>query len=198
MRGEKITKKNEILYITNRDDWRIWLEKNHKTQKEIWLIYYKKHTSKPRIPYDDAVEEALCFGWIDSTVRRLDDEKYAQKYTSRRSGSIWSRLNIKRAKKMIKQGRMTKAGLVLFKEVGKTGKKSPMAKIVKKKLSVPSDLKKALAKNKKALSNFNNFALSYQKIYIFWITDARKTETRERRIKRVVKWAAQNKKPGMM
>ncbi|MCK4673300.1 hypothetical protein KAT67_04885, partial [candidate division WOR-3 bacterium] len=109
----KISKK---LYVTNRDDWHAWLKKNHATKKEIWLVYYKKHTGKPRIPYNDAVEEALCYGWIDSIVKRLNNEKYAQKYTPRRAKSIWSRLNIERAKKMISQGKMTKTGLALFKE----------------------------------------------------------------------------------
>ncbi|MCK4440294.1 hypothetical protein KAU85_04855, partial [Candidatus Bathyarchaeota archaeon] len=71
------------LYVTNRDDWRAWLRRNHDAKKEVWLIYYKKHTGKPRIPYDDAVEEALCFGWIDSIIKKIDDEKFAQKFTPR-------------------------------------------------------------------------------------------------------------------
>ncbi len=185
-----------MLYVTNRDDWRAWLKKNHAIKNEVWLIYYKKHTGKPRIPYDDAVEEALCFGWIDSTVKKLDHEKYAQKYTPRRAKSIWSELNIKRARKMIREGKMTKAGLVLFKEVGK--KKVTKVKIIKTKFTFPPDLKKELTKNKRALDNFKNFAPSYRKIYIGWIADAKRKETREKRIKQVFKWAMQNKKPGMM
>jgi uncharacterized protein YdeI (YjbR/CyaY-like superfamily) len=188
------TRKN--LYVINRDEWRAWLKENHKSKKEIWLVYYKKHTGKQRIPYDDAVEEAICFGWIDSTIRKLDEEKYAQKYTPRRSGSVWSLLNIKRAHKMIKEERMTQAGLALFKEAGK--KKSSKARIPGKKLSVPADLKKALSKNKKAMNNFDNFAPSYKKMYILWIDDAKKQETRRKRIKRVVEWAVKNQKPGMM
>jgi uncharacterized protein YdeI (YjbR/CyaY-like superfamily) len=187
---------SETLYFTKKEDWHAWLEKNHKTEKEVWLIYYKKHTGKARIPYDDAVEEALCFGWIDSTVKRLDDEKYAQKYTPRNRNSIWSQSNIKRAKMMIKQKRMTKAGLALFNETGK--KKISRARIVKKRFTTPPDIKKALAKNKNTLDNFNNFAPGYKKMYIGWIEDAKKKETRKKRIKQVVKWARQNKKPGMM
>ena len=83
------------LYVTNREDWRAWLEQNHATEKEVWLLYYKKHTGKPTIPYDDAVEEALCFGWIDSTVKRIDDEKYTQKFTPRNDRSVWSESNKK-------------------------------------------------------------------------------------------------------
>ena len=113
----------KTLYITNRVDWRAWLERNNDTEKEVWLIYYKKHTGKPRIPYDDAVEEALCFGWIDSTVKRVDDEKFAQKFTPRKNKSNWSDLNKKRAKKMIREGRMTKAGLTKIEEAKRNGKR---------------------------------------------------------------------------
>ena len=82
--GASLMKITEKLHVTNRDDWRAWLRKNHSTKKEIWLIYYKRHTGKPRIPYSDAVEEALCFGWIDSLVKKIDDEKFVQKFTPRK------------------------------------------------------------------------------------------------------------------
>ena len=184
--------------MPNRDDWRAWLKKNHSTQKEVWLIYYKKHTGKPRIPYDDAVEEALCYGWIDSTVKRIDDEKYAQKFTPRNEKSNWSELNKKRARKMIKAGRMTQAGLAKFKQAGKQKDKEAKDKPLRKRLVTPPDLKKALSVNKKALQTFNDFAPSYRRLYIAWITVAKRKETREKRIKQTVKWSAENKKPGMM
>ncbi len=115
----KITK---TLYVTTRDEWRSWLEENHKSEKEIWLIYYKKHTGKPRIPYDDAVEEALCFGWIDSIIKRIDEEKYTQKFSPRKQNSAWSDLNKKRVKKLIEEGKMTKAGYETVKEgIGTSG-----------------------------------------------------------------------------
>jgi len=190
----KITEK---LHVTNRDDWRAWLKKNHETKKEVWLIHYKKHTGRPGIPYDDAVEEALCFGWIDSTIRRLDDEKFARKFTPRRGKSNWSELNKKRARKMIRQGKMTKIGLTKFKEI-ENNKKGSKAKPSEKRLTVPPDLRKALATNKNAWENFNKFAPGYRRLYVGWITDAKRRETREKRIKQTVRWAAQNKKPGMM
>ncbi|MGB2698321.1 MAG: YdeI/OmpD-associated family protein [Candidatus Zixiibacteriota bacterium] len=193
-----MTDSTEKLYVTDRDRWRTWLKKNHKIKKDIWLIYYKKHTGKPRIPYDDAVEEALCFGWIDSTVKRLDDEKYAQKFTPRNTKSNWSELNIKRARKMIQEKKMTQAGLSKCKDVLKSATKKPKTKTLKKKIVIPSDLKKALTKNKKALENFNNFAPSYKRMYIGWINSAKKKETIEKRIARVVEWSTQNKKPGML
>ncbi len=186
----------ETLYITNRDDWRAWLKKNQEAKKEIWLIYYKKHTGKRRIPYDDAVEEALCFGWIDSTVQRIDDERYAQKFTPRRKKSRWSELNIRRAKKMIRAGKMTGAGSARFNEM-KNNEKELRDKR-SKKLVIPLAFKRALAKNKKALGNFENFAAGYRRMYIEWIAAAKKDETREKRIKQVIEWAARNRKPGML
>jgi uncharacterized protein YdeI (YjbR/CyaY-like superfamily) len=191
-------KEDKALYLTNRDGWRAWLKKNHRTQKEVWLIYYKRHTGKPRIPYDDAVEEAICFGWIDSTVKRLDEEKYAQKFTPRNEKSRWSQLNKKRAGKMIKQGRMTKIGLAKFKHANKQENKKAKGKPASKKIVTPPDLKRALSKITKALENFNNFAPSYRRLYIAWIADAKRQETREKRIRKVVQWSAENKKPGMM
>jgi uncharacterized protein YdeI (YjbR/CyaY-like superfamily) len=188
----------EMLYVKNRQTWRQWLRKYHKTKKEIWLVYYKKHSKKPRIPYDDAVEEALCFGWIDSTVKRLDDEKYVQKYTPRRSGSIWSNTNILRAERMIRQRKMTKAGLVMYNETKMKKTRTVRAPIVAQRLKVPPDLRAALEKNKKAAQHFKAFAPSYRKMYIWYIVSAKKPETRQRRIKKVVGLAAQNKKSVML
>jgi uncharacterized protein YdeI (YjbR/CyaY-like superfamily) len=196
--GKRIVKRDKTLYAVNRDDWRAWLKKNHSSQKEVWLIYYKKHTGKPRIPYDDAVEEALCYGWIDSTVKRIDDEKYAQKFTPRNQKSNWSELNRKRARKMIKAGKMTEVGLSKFKQAGNQKKEKTQDTRPKRRLVIPSDLKKALSTNKKALENFKNFAPSYRRLYIGWISAAKRPETREKRIKQTVKWSAENKKPGMM
>lgn len=106
----------ETLYVHNRKDWRAWLKKNHAKKKEIWLIYYRKASGRKRIPYDDAVEEALCFGWTDSTAKRIDGERFAQRFTPRRPGSQWSELNKKRARRLIKNGRMTRAGIAKFKK----------------------------------------------------------------------------------
>jgi len=188
----------ETLYVKDRQTWRRWLRIHHKKKKEIWLIYYKKTSKKPRIPYDDAVEEALCFGWIDSIVKRLDKEKYIQRFTPRRPGSIWSESNIRRAKTMIRKKKMTKAGSVLFDEVKKKPKKHLQAQTVKERLSIPKDLKTALQRNREAALNFRTFAPSYQKMYIWYIVSAKKADTRKRRIQKVVTLAAQNKKSVML
>lgn len=184
----KITQK---LYVTKREDWRKWLKKNHKTAKEIWLVYYRKHTNKPRIPYDDAVEEALCFGWIDGILKRVDDEVYVQRYTPRRPNSILSHLNRTRIEKMIKQKKMTKFGLEKIKNIKPENH-------VPKVLPMPADLKKALSRNKKAQNNFTNFSPSGKKHYIWWVISAKRKDTRKKRIKETVKRAFQNKKAGVM
>jgi uncharacterized protein YdeI (YjbR/CyaY-like superfamily) len=100
----------ETIYVTTREEFRAWLEKNHKIYKEIWLIQYKKFTQKPSIPYVDAVEEAICFGWIDGFEKGMDDQRYAKRFTPRRQKSNWTDTNIERARKMIDEGRMTEAG----------------------------------------------------------------------------------------
>ena len=91
------------LYVTNRDEWRDWLSRHHATETEVWLIFYKKETCKPTIFYEAAIEEALCFGWIDSIIKKIDATRYARKFTPRKDNSKWSALNKKRAKKMIKE-----------------------------------------------------------------------------------------------
>ncbi len=96
---------------THRHDWRAWLEENHHRETEIWLVFYKSHTGHPCVSYEDAVEEALCFGWIDSLVKRIDDDRYAQKFSPRKPGSKWSVSNRRRMAKLIREGRMTPAGL---------------------------------------------------------------------------------------
>ena len=189
----KITEK---LYVTNKDDWRAWLRKHHDTKKEVWLIYFKRHTGKSRIPYDDAVEEALCFGWIDSIVQKIDNEKFAQKFTPRKGKSKWSELNKRRARKMIKEGKMTKAGLAKIREAKNSGEWLKTAS-VKKELVIPSYIRKALATNKKALDNFNSLANSYKRNFIGWITSAKREETRRRRLMEAIRLLEQNKKLGM-
>jgi uncharacterized protein YdeI (YjbR/CyaY-like superfamily) len=97
-----------LLYVSNRKEWRAWLKKNYKNQKEVWLVYYKKQSGKPRIAYNDAVEEALCFGWIDSTVKTIDDEKFAQRFSVRKPNSAYSQANKERLRKLIEEGKLAK------------------------------------------------------------------------------------------
>jgi uncharacterized protein YdeI (YjbR/CyaY-like superfamily) len=190
-------RKPKQLHVIDREEWGAWLEKNHDVEKEIWLVYFKRHTGKPRIPYDDAVEEALCYGWIDTTVKRLDDKRYMQKYTPRKADSVWSEANKARARKMIKEGRMTEAGLAKIREAKQRGEWQ-RSRPVTLPDEIPPDLKQALAADKKAEANFENLAPSYRKQFIGWIASAKREETRQKRIKKTVRMAAANEKPGML
>ena len=185
------------LYIPDRSRWRHWLVKNHdREQRGIWLIFYKKNTNRPTLEYEQAVEEAICFGWIDSIIKKIDERKYTRKFTPRKDGSMWSELNKKRAGKMIKQGRMTKAGLAKIRIAKKTGvwDKDPRPKI---SLDIPDEFAAALAKNKKAKDNFNKLALTYRRHYIGWIAIAKRAETKKRRIAESITLLEQGKKLGL-
>jgi len=189
-------KTSDELYVASRDDWCEWLRKNHDTEKEVWLIYYKEHTGKPSIPYDDSVEEALCFGWIDSIIKKIDDEKYTRKFTPRKPKSRWSELNKKRARTMIEKGKMMEAGLTKIREAKKSGEWYKTA-VQREELVVPAYMKKAITKNQKALTNFNNLAKSYRRQYVGWITGAKRKETRKRRLAEAIKLLEKNERLGM-
>jgi uncharacterized protein YdeI (YjbR/CyaY-like superfamily) len=184
------------LYVTNRDEWRDWLSRHYATEAGIWLVFYKKETSKPTIPYESAVEEALCFGWIDSVIKRIDAAKYARKFTPRKDNSRWSALNKKRAGKMIEEGRMTDIGLAKIKTAKKTGVwgQDPRPEI---SLEIPPEFAKALARSKKAKENFDELAPSYRKHFIGWIAVAKRPETKKRRINESVALLEKGKKLGL-
>jgi len=183
------------MYVTSRDEWRAWLKNHHASETEIWLIYHKKNSGQPRIPYEHAVEEALCFGWIDSLVKRIDDEKFAQKFTPRRDCTRWSALNKRRVRRLIKEGRMTEVGLakidlaLLDEEPPATSKKGDRG--------LPRFVKQALIANPKAWKHFQDLAPSCRRNCIAWIMDAKKIETRQRRLREVISLLEQNKKLGL-
>lgn len=184
------------MYVKTRDEWRDWLIQNHDKSVGIWLVFYKKHTDKPTIEYNDAVEEALCFGWIDSIIKKVDGEKYVRKLTPRKADSRWSDLNKKRVDALEKKGLMTEAGMAKVKEAKKSGM---WDKIDCQQISneVPKELKKVLAKNKKAQQLFYQLAPSYQKQFISWIVLAKRPETRERRIEESIALLEKGEKLGM-
>jgi uncharacterized protein YdeI (YjbR/CyaY-like superfamily) len=185
------------LYVKTREEWHNWLEDNHAVLSGIWLVYYKKISGKPRIAYDDAVEEALCFGWIDGKIKRVNEDYYIQWFTPRRKGSRWSQLNLKRARKLISEGRMRQPGLLVYEEAMK---KPGLAYDVKSEnnLSVPDDLLQALKTNIEAYNNFIHFPPGSRKLYIFWLNDAKRSETRNARIAKIVDRSAKNIRAGMM
>ena len=184
------------LLFKNRNEWRSWLEKNYSIFNEIWLIHYKKSSRKKNLNHFDAVEEALCFGWIDSKLKKIDEERFILRYSPRKSKSVWSKINKENAEKMISLGKMTKAGFDKIEEAKKQGFwDTAYTNLVKERL--PSDLKNALIVNNKAWNNFQNFANSYRNMYIGWVKNAKTEVTRKKRISEVVKRSLYNKKPGI-
>ncbi len=179
------------LYVTGREEWRAWLTKYYQSETEVWLIFYKKHTGRPRISYDHAVEEALCFGWIDSIVKSLDNAKFAQKFTPRRDSSRWSALNKQRLRKLIREGRMTEAGLAKVDVVtlGEVAQANPS----EGNADIPRFVKQGLMTNTKAWKNFQGLSPSRRKAYIRLIMDAKKEETRERRLREAISLLEQSK-----
>ncbi len=184
------------LYVKTRGEWRKWLSEHHHTERELWLVFFKKETGKPSIEYDASVEEALCFGWVDSIIKKIDAEKYARKFTPRKSESLWSDSNKKRVKKMIAEGRMTEFGLARIEEANRSGlwDKSPQPDI---SFEIPEEFECALQQNRKAQEFFQQLAPSYQKQYIAWIVVAKRQETREKRIKESIALLKKGEKLGL-
>ena len=179
----------------NRLEWRSWLAKNHDKETEIWLVFYKVKTQKESIKYEEAVEEALCFGWIDSVVKRIDDEKHMQRYTPRKVNSNWSATNKARVTKLIKEGSMTEFGLSAV-EIAKQNGSWNKLDSVDIRIETPKALKDALAKNDRARKRFEKLAPSRKKQFLWFIESAKRVETREKRIKETIRLLVENKSPG--
>ena len=184
------------IYVSDRKGWRSWLSDNHAKVEEVWLVYYKKHTGKPTINYTDSVEEALCFGWIDGLKQSIDSERYAYRFTPRKRGSKWSPLNIRLAKKMIEEGKMSEAGLAAFNQRVSYDEEILNARSAKE-IPLTPEIESALKANKKAWDNFNNLTPSYRKQYVGWLRSAKRPETRAKRLKEAITLLAENKKLGM-
>ncbi|MFC1755225.1 YdeI family protein [Thermoproteota archaeon] len=182
----------KTLYVTNRKQWNSWLAKNHNKEKEIWLIYFKKSSGKKRIPYNDAVEEALCYGWIDSILKGIDEEKFAQRFTPRTSKSNLSEMNKERIRLLVKQKKMKSVGLTAIQHVSFDPTKTT-------KLKIASDILKSLKKDEETWGYFQKFPESYKRIRIKWIEGARtRPELFKKRLRYFLKMTAKNKKYGMI
>jgi len=185
-----------IVSFLNKTQWRTWLEKNHTVAKEIWLLHYNKASGKQSLSHVEAVEEALCFGWIDSTLKKIDDERFILKFSPRKPKSVWSKINKDKAKQLIAEGRMSAAGFHAITQAKKQGVwDTAYTNLVKER--TPSDLKQALIEKPIAWKHFQGFANSYRNQYIGWVKNAKTQETRKRRIQQVVQRAEKNKKPGI-
>ncbi len=189
----KAEQQRETFQATSRAEWRGWLERHYDTSTGIWLVSYKKATGKPGVSYPEAVEEALCFGWIDSRPNALDDERYMQYFSPRKPGSPWSTVNKQRIATLIDRGLMTPAGLARIEAAKRDGSWSAYDAI--EELTVPADLAAALAANATAREHFAAFGASAKKQLLWWIESAKRPETRSKRIAQLVAAAEENRNP---
>lgn len=185
------------IYAKNRKEWRQWLAANYDQAAGVWLVYYKKGSGKPSINYDASVEEALCFGWIDSIIKKLDDERYMRKFTPRRDGSQWSATNKKRVEKMQLQGLMTTAGTEKVKAAKRNGTWDNIEEKPRLTYEMLPEFAELLRRNRKARDTFDNLSETHKKQYLGWIEVAKRTETRERRMAESIRLLEQGKKLGL-
>ena len=173
--------------FSNREEWRAWLEENHATKQEAWLFISRKGADRPLLLLEEAIEEALCFGWIDGVLRPINKETYVLRFSPRKPDSIWSVNNQRRVEKLIQEGRMTPAGLEKITEAKQNGEWD--AAIARENVSsVPDDLVQAL-ENNDAWIAFENWPASQKKQYLYWLESAKRLETREKRIRAIVEMA---------
>jgi uncharacterized protein YdeI (YjbR/CyaY-like superfamily) len=171
----------------NRDAWRAWLEREHGRGEGVWLISYKKATGKPALPYDEAVEEALCFGWVDSTARRLDDERSMLYFAPRKRGSGWSRPNKERIARMMAEGRMAPAGLAKVEAARADGSWSALDDV--ENLVVPDDLAAAFVRYPGSDERWEAFPRSARRALLEWVQNAKRDETRAKRVEETARLA---------
>jgi uncharacterized protein YdeI (YjbR/CyaY-like superfamily) len=169
-----------IKFFKTEEALRKWYEKNHDKLDELWIGYYKKASGKTGIKYSQAVDQALCFGWIDGITKGIDEEKYCQRYTPRRAKSIWSAVNHKKVAELIKNKQMTPAGLKTYNERDKT--MTNMYSFEQPKHELPAAYEKKFKQNKKAWANFQKMPPSYRKPAIWWVISAKQEETKLRRL----------------
>jgi uncharacterized protein YdeI (YjbR/CyaY-like superfamily) len=178
------------IEVKSRAEWRKWLSKNYKTSGSIWLVTYKKAIGKWHVPAAEIAEEALCFGWVDSLPRKFDDERSMLLLAPRKPRSAWSKINKQRAERMIAEGRMHASGLAVIEAAKASGTWTKLDGI--EAMKIPPDLAAAFAKDKQAASLFEAFPRSVKRAILEWIIQAKKPETRAKRVAETVKLAAQN------
>ena len=178
------------VHAVSRKEWRAWLKKNHKTERKVWLIIYHKDAETPSVYYAEAVEEALCYGWIDSRPSKRDSESYYLTFSQRNPRSKWSKINRDRIARLLKDGLVAPAGKKMVEIAKKAGTWTALDS--SDKGIIPEDLAAAFSKSKKAHENFLKFPPGSRKVILEWVNSAKRPETRTKRIREVVRLAAKN------
>ncbi len=180
----------------SREQWRNWLENNHAIETEVWLVFLKQHVGRASVTYSEAVEEALCFGWIDGVKRSIDEDRYMHRFTPRKADSRWSKSNKERAQHFLKAGQIAPAGMKSIELAKKNGRWATPVN-APKKFSMPPELSAQLKRNNKAAVFFESLAPSYQQQYVAWIATAKRPETKRRRLDAAIKLLTRGEKLGM-
>jgi uncharacterized protein YdeI (YjbR/CyaY-like superfamily) len=187
------TKDIETFYPKSRLQWRKWLEKNHSKKQSIWLIFYKKSANAPTLTWSEAVDEALCFGWIDGTKKSIDEERSIQYFSRRKAKSVWSKINKGKVQRLIDEGLMTKAGLDSIEVAKQNGGWAILDDV--EALKIPKDLAKAFKMHPGSKTFFMGLSKSVKKMILQWLILAKRPETREKRIKEIAERGAKKLKP---
>jgi uncharacterized protein YdeI (YjbR/CyaY-like superfamily) len=177
----------ETVFAKDRAEWRRWLAKNASRCEEIWLGFYKKASGKQTISYDHAVEEALCFGWVDGMKKKLDEECYAFRFTPRKAKSQWSKSNLQRVERLIAEGKMMPAGLKVYNSEQRL-EVPPMP------TQMPQELEKEFRKQRVAWANFERFPPGYRRLTTGWVASAKKEETQRKRLEKLIEHSARNER----
>lgn len=185
---------DKIFYAKNRKEWRNWLKKNHEKEKKIALLIYKKHTGKPSLSHKETMEEAICFGWIDTTIKRIDEDTFIRRFAKRTDKANWSTNTLSYASDLLKRNLMHPQGIKTYEE-GK--KKLPFDHNRSKNPETTEDLKESL-KHHNLTDNFNNIAPPYRRTYLYWLERAKGKETRQKRINHIINNIKSKQKPGKL
>jgi uncharacterized protein YdeI (YjbR/CyaY-like superfamily) len=183
----------EIFYPKNRKEWRKWLQENHDKVQSVWVVFYKKASGVPSLTWSEAVDEALCFGWIDSKKIAIDSEKSHQFFSRRRAKSIWSKINKEKVARLIETGQMTRAGLIAVDIAKENGSWTILDTV--DELLIPEDLEKEFEARPGTKEFFLSLSKSMRKQLLYWIISAKRPETRQNRITEIIESAAKKQKP---
>lgn len=184
---------SEMYTPASRREWRQWLHKNHRSRQSVWLVYYKKGVGQPTVTYNEAVDEALCYGWIDSTRKSLGSEQFIQFFCKRKPNSVWSKINKEKVRRLTEEGLMTPAGLESIDIAKENGSWTVLDEV--EELVIPPDLEQALSSRPGASAYFLSLSRSVKKMLLYWLVSAKRPETRYKRIEEIATLAAQQKKP---
>lgn len=184
---------NETIYVETRKEWRQWLEENHRSKQSVWLICNTRKSGSPAIHWSELVDEALCFGWIDSTRKSIDETRFKQLFSKRKPQGTWSRINKEKIQRLIAGGLMTQAGLDVIDAAKQNGSWTILDEV--EELIIPSDLENAFKEHTGSKDYFLGLSKSVRKMMLQWIVLAKRPETRQKRINEIALLAGQNKKP---